>query len=92
MEGTDISILSEFTGHSEAIIDTTTIKNDLSSIVKAIIVSASKTDSKSASVSNLENTTTVVVESETDLNEQVQQEAISTVKQALTLDSTDDLF
>lgn len=92
VEGADISILSEFTGHSEAIIDTTTIKNDLSSIVKAVIVSASKTASKSASVSNLENTTTVVVESETDLNEQVQKEAISCVKQALTLDSTDDLF
>ena len=93
VEGADKSVLAEFTGNSEAVIDTTVIRNDLASIVKAVVVSASKTASKSASISNHDNATNVVTEtSGADVNAQAQQEAIAGVQQALTLDSTDDLF
>lgn len=93
VEGADKSVLAEFTGNSEAVIDTTVIRNDLASIVKAVVVSASKTASKSASISNSDNATNVVTEtSGADVNAQAQQEAIAGVQQALTLDSTDDLF
>lgn len=92
-EGADRNVLAEFTGNMEAVIDTQVIRNDLASIVKAVVVSASKTASKAASISNTTNPMTVVTEtSGSDVNEQAQQEAIQNVQQALTLDNTDDLF
>ena len=39
VEGADKSILAEFTGNSEAVIDTTAIRNDLSAIIRSIVVS-----------------------------------------------------
>lgn len=88
----DKAVLTEFTGNLEAVIDTEVIRNDLASIVKAVIVSASKTASKSASISNTGNTATVVSESGPDINAQAQQEAVQNVQAALNLDDTDDLF
>ncbi len=91
-EDADKAVLAEFTGNLEAVIDTTVIRNDLASIVKAVIVSASKTASKSASISNTGNTATVVSDSGPDINAQAQQEAVQNVQAALNLDDTDDLF
>lgn len=88
----DKDVLAEFTGNMEAVIDTEVIRNDLSSIVKAVIVTASKTASRSASVSNIGNNATVVSESGPDIDAQTQQEAIQNVQAALNMDNTDDLF
>lgn len=91
VEGADKSVLAEFTGNSEAVIDTTVIRNDLASIVKVVVVASSEAASKSASISNSDNATNVVTEtSGADVNAQAQQEAIARVKHSL--DSTDDLF
>ncbi len=93
VEGADKNVLAEFTGNLEAVIDTATIRNDLASIVKAVVVSASKTASKSASISNSDNAAKQVEATDgAEVNEQAQEEAIASVQQALTLDSTDDLF
>ena len=45
VEGADKSVLEEFTGNPAAIIDTTVIRNNLATIIRAIVVSASKSDS-----------------------------------------------
>ena len=89
----DKAVLAEFTGNVEAVIDTEVIRTDLASIVKAVIVSASKTASKSASMSGAGgNTATVVADDGPAADEQAQAEAIANVQQALTIDSTNDLF
>ena len=89
----DRAVLAEFTGHAEAVIDTNVIRTNLASIVKTVIVSASKTASQSASSGGTGgNTATVVADDGPAANEQAQAEAIANVQQALTLDSTDDLF
>lgn len=88
----DKNVLAEFTGNQEAVIETEVIRTDLASIVKAVIVSASKTASKSASVSNSGNVSTEVQESGPEINAQAQQEAITGVQKALSMNDTDDLF
>ena len=90
--GADKSVLAEFTGHQEAVIDTEVIRKDLSSIVKSVVVSASKTASQSASMSNSSRLVTEVKADGPDVDEQVQQEAIESVQTALNMDDTDDLF
>ncbi len=94
VEGADKNVLAEFTGNLEAVIDPAVIRNDLASIVKAVVVSASKTASKSASISNSDNSAKVVTESSgADVNAQAQAEAIAAVQTAIVnLDDTDDLF
>lgn len=86
------TVLTEFTGNSEAVIDTEVIRQDLASIVKVVIRTASQTASKSASVSNSGNTNTVVSDNGPDINAQAQQEAITEVQKAINMNDTDDLF
>ncbi len=92
VEGADQSVLAEFTGNSEAIVDTTKIRNDLASIIKVVIRTASQTASKSASASGNINSASVVTDNGPDVDDAAIGEAITNVQQALTLDSTDDLF
>lgn len=89
VEGADKNILAEFTGNLEAVIDTTTIKNDLASIIKTVVVTASKCQSESGSkvMTNDDNTST----SDEDALNQAQQDAIDAVQNSLSLDD-DDLF
>lgn len=89
VEGANKNILAEFTGNMEAVIDTTTIKNDLASIIKTVVVTASKCQSESGSkVTSDDNNASVTDE---DAINQVQQDAINQVQNSLSLDD-DDLF
>ena len=88
----DKNVLAEFTGNLEAVIDTEVVRNDLASIVKSVIVSASKTASQTASASNGGNLIKEVTDEGPDADEQAQQEAIDAVKDAISMDDTDNLF
>lgn len=89
----DKSVLAEFTGNSEAVIDTEVIRKDLASIIKTVVVSASRTVSSNVSVSSQENNNDrIVTEEGPELDEQVQQEAIDNIKDQLTIDDSDDFF
>ena len=88
----DKNVLAEFTGNLEAVIDTEVVRNDLASIVKSVIVSASKTASQTASASNGGNLIKEVTDDGPDADAQAQQEAIDAVKDAISMDDTDDLF
>lgn len=91
----DDRVLAEFTGNPEAVIKIRDFK-DLSSIVRTVIVSASKSASQSASVStSTGNTSNVVTDNSVQADEQFQDEVVTRVVNDvnnLKLDSTDDLF
>ena len=93
--GTDAnrSVLTEFTGTPEAVFDTEKIRLDLASIVKRVVVSASKTGSRSASVSNVVNISDVVEDTTgKDIEDQAQKEAINNINTTLNINDSDDLF
>ena len=94
VEGADESVLAEFTGNSEAVIDTTVIRNDLASIVKAVVVSASKAASQSASGAGSESKYNTVMESNADeVNDRAQDLANAAVNTALiNLNNASELF
>ncbi len=89
-------VLAKFTGNDEAIIDTETIRLDLASIIKSIIVTASKTVSQTVSSTSKKALIDKVTDDGPEANEEMQGQAISDVKQDIqnkvTMDSTDDLF
>lgn len=87
----DKDVLAEFTGHKEAVIESEKIRTDLASIVKRVIVSASKTASKSIS-SNTVNMSDTVTDNGPSANDQAQIDAITDVTTQLNMDDTDDLF
>lgn len=88
VEGANMNVLAEFTGNSEAVIDTTVIKNDLASIIKTVVRTASQCQSENGSKSGNYD---VESKNEDDTNAQAQQDAIEAVKNNLSLDS-EDLF
>ena len=88
----DKKVLAEFTGNIEAVIDTEMVRNELSSIVKTVIVSASKTVSEGVSASNGGQLIKEVTDDGPDADAQAQQDAIDAVKDTLSMDDTDALF
>ena len=77
--GADKDVLAEFTGHTEAVIDTEAVRLNLASIVKKVVVSASQSASQHASSSSSSSTSNVVTDNNSDANEQAQEEAIKMV-------------
>lgn len=92
VEGADKTVLAEFTGHDEAVIDTTTVRLNLASIVKKVVVSASQSASQHASSSNSSSNSNIVTENSVDANEQAQKEAIDMVNGDINLDNSDEYF
>lgn len=88
VEGANMNVLAEFTGNSEAVIDTTVIKNDLASIIKTVVRTASQCQSENGSKSGNYDVQSM---NEDETNAQAQQDAIEAVKNNLSLDS-EDLF
>lgn len=89
----DKEVLKEFCGFDEAVIDTNVIRNNLSSIIKAVVVTASSCVSQSASTVSGGNRPQTVVDDCPDVNEENQKEVIQAVTDELiTMDNTDDLF
>lgn len=88
VEGADKDVLAEFTGNPEAVIDTTVIRNSLSSVIKLVIRSASQTASQTASMGAGGNLSSNQVSANgPDADAQAQQEAIDAVQNELKLDA-----
>lgn len=88
----DKSVLAEFTGNSEAVIDTEVIRKDLASIIKTVIRTASQTASQGASQSNNSDTKQEVEDISEDANKQAQQEAIENVQKNMSMEDAADDF
>ena len=82
----DKSVLAEFTGNSEAVIDTEVIRKDLASIIKTVIRTASQTASQGASQSNNSATKQEVEDISDDANQQAQKEAIENVQKNISME------
>lgn len=92
VEGADKAVLAEFTGHTEAVIDTETVRLNLASIVKKVVVSASQSASQHASSSNQTNNSNVVSDNGPNANDVAQEEAIQNVINDINLDNSDEFF
>ena len=90
VEGADKDVLAEFTGNPEGVIDTTVIRNNLASVIKLVIRTASQTASKSASVGGTGKVSNVVTDNGPDADAEAQQEAINAVNNEIKLDSVTD--
>lgn len=88
----DKNVLAEFVGNSEAVIETETIRTNLASIIRAVIVSASACASSNASVGSLNGNNTVVTDTAGDADETLTQQVIDDIHTQLSLDNQDDLF
>ena len=87
----DKNVLAEFTGNPETVVDANQLRTNLSTIVRRVIVSASKTGSKSIS-SNKINMSNTVTDNSSEANKQLQEEAAENVKKAINMDDSEDLF
>ena len=92
VEGANKNILAEFTGSLESVIDTTAIKNDLASVIKIVVVTASRTVSQTSPANNVydKNGDIVADNGGADSYDAVQKKVIDGIN--YTLDDTEKLF
>ena len=80
----DKDVLTKFAGFSEAVIDTEVVRLRLSTIIKKVVVTASKTRSQSVSTAgNVDTTQKVVTENGPDANDDDAKEVIENVTASL---------
>lgn len=82
--GADKKVLTEFTGLADSVIDTEKLRRDLSSVVQAVVVSASKTASKYGSRTGTKlGANNVVLPSAADTNSEAARYNAAQVNQSL---------
>ena len=90
VEGADLSVLERFTGNKEAIYNTDTLRTDLGTLVKAIVLAASMAVSDAGGAPM--DTASVDNNNITDANEAEQQNILNTVNETLGVNDNNQFF